>query len=52
MTGLPVCKDLLDRNRVPQVGGPSILEYSIPAGDLDELNANIDATIDVVGEYR
>jgi hypothetical protein len=41
-----------DRYDVQQVGGATILEYWIPAEDLDELNANIVGTIDVVAEYR
>lgn len=37
---------------VQQVGGQTILEYWIPAERLDELNANIVGTIDVVKSFR
>lgn len=37
---------------VQQVGGQTILEYWIPAEQLDELNANIVGTIDVVRSFR
>lgn len=37
---------------VKQVGGQTILEYWIPAERLDELNANIIGTIDVVRSFR
>ncbi len=47
-----VTAEFLDRYDVQQVGGATILEYWIPAEDLDELNANIVGTIDVVAEYR
>jgi hypothetical protein len=39
-------------NEDQQVGGATILEYWIPAEDLNGLNANIVGTIDVVAEYR
>jgi hypothetical protein len=42
----------LDKYEVHQVGGRTILEYWIPAEGLNELNANIVSTIDVVAEYR
>lgn len=42
----------LDRYDVQQVGGQTILEYWIPAEDLDELNRNIVGRIEVVAEYR
>ncbi len=35
-----------------KAGGRTLLEYWIPAEDLDELNLHIMGTIDVVGEYR
>jgi hypothetical protein len=41
----------LDGYEVHQVGGRTILEYWIPAEDLDELNANIVGQIEVVAEY-
>jgi hypothetical protein len=37
---------------VQQVGGATILEYWIPAEDLEELNANIVGLIEVTAEYR
>lgn len=52
VTRFEVRKDFLDRYDVQQVGGATILEYWIPAEDLDELNANIVGTIVVVAEYR
>jgi hypothetical protein len=42
----------LDRYQVQQAGGHTILEYWIPAEDLDELNANIIGKIEVVAEYH
>jgi hypothetical protein len=47
-----VAKAFMDRYEVHQVGGRTILEYWIPAQDLDELNANILGEIEVVAEYR
>ena len=52
VTRFQVRRDFLDRYEVHQVGGQTILEYWIPAGDLDALNENIVGTIDVVAEYR
>jgi hypothetical protein len=52
VTRFRVRKDFLDRYDIHQVGGQSILEYWIPAEDLDEFNANIDGTIEMVAEYR
>jgi len=40
------------RYEVHQVGGQTILEYWIPAADLDDLNANIVGPIEVVAEFR
>jgi hypothetical protein len=45
-----VAKKLLHRYSVQQAGGRAILEYWIPADDLDELNANIAGLIEVVAE--
>jgi hypothetical protein len=42
----------LDRYEVQQAGGRTIPEYWIPAEDLDEFNANIVGTIEVIAEYR
>jgi hypothetical protein len=52
VTRFEVRKAYLDRHDVHQVGGRTILEYWIPAENLDEFNANIVGTIDVVAEYR
>jgi len=51
-TRFEVRRRFLDRYEVHQVGGRTILEYWIPAEELDELNANIVGTITVVAEYR
>lgn len=52
VTRFEVATEFLDRYDVQQAGGETILEYWIPAEDLDELNAHIVGTIDVVAEYR
>ncbi|WP_454859305.1 hypothetical protein [Promicromonospora soli] len=52
VTRFELRKEFLDRYEVQQVGGATILEYWIPAEDLNEFNANIVGTIDVVAEYR
>jgi hypothetical protein len=52
VTRFEVRRSFLDRYDVHQVGGRTILEYWIPAEDLDELNANIVGIITVVAEYR
>jgi len=52
VTRFQVRKSFMDRYDVKQAGGRTILEYWIPAEDLDELNANIVGTIEVVAEYR
>ena len=52
VTRFAVRKTFLDRYEVHQAGGRTILEYWIPAEDLDDFNANIVGTIDVVAEYR
>lgn len=52
VTRFEVRRSFLDRYEVHQVGGRTILEYWIPAEDLDELNANIIGMIAVVAEYR
>jgi hypothetical protein len=46
VTRFEVRTDFLDRYEVHQVGGQTILEYWIPAEDLDEFNANIVGTIE------
>ncbi len=52
VTRFDVATEFLDRYDVQQVGGRTILEYWIPAEDLDELNANIVGRIEVVAEFR
>ncbi len=52
VTRFEVRSDFLDGYEVHQVGGQTILEYWIPAEDLERLNDNIVGTIDVVAEYR
>jgi hypothetical protein len=52
VTRFEVRKSFLDRYEVHQVGGQTILEYWIPAEDLDEMNENIVGQIEVVSQYR
>jgi hypothetical protein len=52
VTRFEVAKEFLDRYDVQQAGGRTILEYWIPAEDLDELNENIVGRIEVVAEFR
>ena len=52
VTRFQVRRSFLDRYEVHQVGGQSILEYWIPAEDLDALNASIVGTIDLVAEFH
>jgi hypothetical protein len=52
VTRFAVRRTFLDRYEVHQLGGRPIHEYWIPAKDLDEFNANIVGTKDVVAEYR
>ena len=52
VTRFEVQKSFLDRYDVQQVGGQTILEYWIPAEDLDEFNAHIVGPIVVVSEHR
>jgi hypothetical protein len=52
VTCFHVRQTFLDRYEVHQVGGHTILEYWIPAGDLPDLNANIIGTIAVTAEYH
>lgn len=51
VTQFKVRKAFLDNYEVHQVGGQTILEYWIPAEDLDQLNANIIGTIEVIATY-
>jgi hypothetical protein len=52
VTTFAVRQKFLDHYEVQQVGGRDILEYWIPAEDLDEFNRNIVGLIEVVAEYR
>jgi hypothetical protein len=52
VTRFEVRRSFVDRYRVHQVGGETILEYWIPAEDLDELNDNVVGVIELVAEYR
>ncbi|WP_187697829.1 MULTISPECIES: hypothetical protein [Cellulomonas] len=52
VTRFDVEKEFLDRYDVQQAGGQTILEYWIPAEDLEDLNRHIVGTIEVVAEYR
>ncbi|KQV64357.1 hypothetical protein ASC64_16495 [Nocardioides sp. Root122] len=52
VTRFEVEKDFLDRYDVQQAGGQTILEYWIPAEDLDDLNRHIVGLIEVVREFR
>lgn len=52
VTRFDVAKEFLDRYEVQQAGGQTILEYWIPAEDLDELNENLVGRIEVVAEFQ
>ena len=52
VTRFHVRKSFLDRYDVQQVGGETILEYWIPADDLEEFNDNIVGTIDEVARFE
>ena len=52
VTRFEVEKAFLDRYDVQQAGGQTILEYWIPADDLEEFNRHIVGPIEVVTEYR
>jgi hypothetical protein len=52
VTRFDVRKSFLDRYHVQKVGGKDILEYWIPAAELDEMNANIAGAIVEMAEYR
>lgn len=51
VTRFDVEKDFLDQYDVHQAGGRTILEYWIPAEDLDEFNRHIVGLIEVVHEF-
>jgi hypothetical protein len=52
VTRFDVRREHLDRYEIQQVGGQTILEYWIPADELEDLNDNIVGTIDVVHTFR
>ncbi len=52
VTRFAVRKSYLDVHQVQQAGGDTILEYWIPAEELDEFNDNIVGLIEVVSEFR
>ena len=52
VTRFRVRKSFLDRYDVQQVGGETILEYWIPAEDLEDLNDNIVGTIEEVARFE
>lgn len=52
VTRFHVEQAFLDRYEVQQAGGQTILEYWIPAEDLDEFNQHIVGVIEVVAEFR
>lgn len=51
VTRFQVKADFLDRYPVQQAGGQTILEYWIPAEDLEEFNDNIVGLIEVTKTY-
>ena len=52
VTRFRVRKSFLDNYEVQQVGGQTILEYWIPAEDLELLNDNIVGTIDEIAMFE
>lgn len=52
VTRFEVAKSFLDDYDVQQVGGRTILEYWIPAEDLEALNDNIVGLIEEVAVFR
>lgn len=52
VTKFEVDESFLDRYGVQQAGGQTILEYWIPAEDLEEFNDNIVGLIEVISEFR
>jgi hypothetical protein len=52
VTRFEVRTEFLDRYQVHQVGARTILEYWIPAEDLEDLNSNIVGKIEVVAEFH
>lgn len=52
VTRFQVLRAFLDRYEIQQVGGRTILEYWIPADELEAFNDSIVGRIEVVAEYR
>jgi hypothetical protein len=52
VTRFEVEKTFMDNYEVQQAGGQTILEYWIPAEDLDQFNSHIVGLIEVVAEFR
>ena len=52
VTRFEVEKPFLNRYDVQQAGGQTILEYWIPAEDLEDFNRHIVGSIEVIAEYR
>jgi hypothetical protein len=52
VTRFSVATEFLSRYEVHQVGGQTILEYWIPAEELDEFNDHLVGLIEVVHEFR
>ncbi|AJT41578.1 hypothetical protein [Psychromicrobium lacuslunae] len=52
VTRFKVRSSYLETFDIHQVGGASILEYWIPAEELDAFNANMVGKIEVVAEFR
>jgi hypothetical protein len=52
VTRFSVSTEFLSHYQVRQVGGQTILEYWIPAEELDEFNDHLVGLIEVVHEFR
>jgi hypothetical protein len=52
VTGFDVDPEFLARYDVQQVGGRDVLEYWIPAAELDDFNRHMVGHIELVAEYR
>ena len=52
VTRFDVDRGFLDRYEIHQVGGDTLLEYWIPAEELDEFNDHIVGLIEVVAEFH
>lgn len=52
VTRFQVRRSFLDNYEIHQVGGQTILEYWIPAEDLDALNASLVGKIEVTAEFH